>query len=392
MRLSTGIILSILSANVFAIEHPNGAHPGSLLARRAVVADADAPFLQKRNNDGDKEEQEEQAKPKVSSAPNPDFSQKPYVYVKDAFKDDPNLDPNPSDDTKDGPIDFPEYVPDQDDETKDERENVYAGLDPGQGRTSFADALGDSPSQVLGHIKKELSRAKLKVGLFYGTCRASRASDKVWLDFGGLKGKAMGDELYKMLSYALETPRNYRILYKDSARSPFRLELPSTIPDESKKTYKRLQKKVLKSIEKHITTIDDTIGSISVTPWRMITWLKVMMSTIDGFYKVIIETKSEYSSLLVGLGISDDMNLEGLEVHIKVVEKHKLELYDRFNKIVKMVEDYRTNLKQRSTSKFLSSIRKSKGRPEVESKPSGDGVSGSAQSNDAVVGDLIDFQ
>ncbi|KAH6568042.1 hypothetical protein BASA61_001434 [Batrachochytrium salamandrivorans] len=61
MRLSTGIILSILSANVFAIEHSNGAYPSSLLARRAVVADTDGPFLQKRNND---KEPEEQDKPK----------------------------------------------------------------------------------------------------------------------------------------------------------------------------------------------------------------------------------------------------------------------------------------------------------------------------------------
>ncbi|KAH6566401.1 hypothetical protein BASA60_009506 [Batrachochytrium salamandrivorans] len=53
MRFSTGIILSMLSANVFAIEHLNGAHSGSLLARRAVVADTDGPFLQKRNNGED---------------------------------------------------------------------------------------------------------------------------------------------------------------------------------------------------------------------------------------------------------------------------------------------------------------------------------------------------
>ncbi|KAH9273045.1 hypothetical protein BASA83_004615 [Batrachochytrium salamandrivorans] len=242
MRLSTGIVLSILSTNVFAIEHLNDAHSGSLLARRAVVADTDGPFLHKRTND---EEPEEQTKPKVSPISN---------FGKEA------------DDTKDGPIDFPEYVPDQDNEAKDERENVYAGLNSGQGRSSFADALGDSPSQVLGHMGKELSRAKLKVGLFYGRHKASGASNKIWLKFGGTEGSAMGDELYKMFSYALETSHNYRILYKDPARSPFSLELPSTIPDESKKTYKRLQKKVLKSIENHILSISDVIEFITVVP------------------------------------------------------------------------------------------------------------------------------
>ncbi|KAH9264189.1 hypothetical protein BASA83_012329 [Batrachochytrium salamandrivorans] len=62
MRISTGIILSILSANVFAMERPNGAPHSSLLARRAVVADTDGLFLQKRNNG---EDQEEPAKPKL---------------------------------------------------------------------------------------------------------------------------------------------------------------------------------------------------------------------------------------------------------------------------------------------------------------------------------------
>ncbi|KAH6595132.1 hypothetical protein BASA50_006118 [Batrachochytrium salamandrivorans] len=60
MRLSTGIILSILSANVFAIEHPNDVHSSSLLARRAVMADTDGVFLQKRGDDEGKKKRPNQ--------------------------------------------------------------------------------------------------------------------------------------------------------------------------------------------------------------------------------------------------------------------------------------------------------------------------------------------
>ncbi|KAH6581070.1 hypothetical protein BASA60_002610 [Batrachochytrium salamandrivorans] len=107
-----------------------------------------APFLHKRTNDGKRGTREQPNQKSLCS--NPDFSQKSrMLYVKDAFKDDPNSDPNPSDDTKDGPIDFPEYVPDQDDEAKDERENVYAGLDPGQGRRALPMLLETLPLKSL---------------------------------------------------------------------------------------------------------------------------------------------------------------------------------------------------------------------------------------------------
>ncbi|KAH6580207.1 hypothetical protein BASA61_009763 [Batrachochytrium salamandrivorans] len=88
MRLSTGVILSILSANVFAIEHLNDAHSGSLLARRAVVADADGPFLQKRNNN---EDQKKQAKPKTFSNPNSPQAENAYTPV--VSEDDPDSNP-----------------------------------------------------------------------------------------------------------------------------------------------------------------------------------------------------------------------------------------------------------------------------------------------------------
>ncbi|KAH9263610.1 hypothetical protein BASA83_012993 [Batrachochytrium salamandrivorans] len=131
----------------------NGAHSGSLLARRAVVADTDSPFLQKRNNGKEQEEQEEQTKPKVSSDPNPDSSQKPYVYVKDTF--DFYKSYKPGDSTQEGPTAFPKYVLTQDDKGKGARKKVYTGLGSGRGKSSFGDAPGGSSSRVLGSIKKD---------------------------------------------------------------------------------------------------------------------------------------------------------------------------------------------------------------------------------------------
>ncbi|KAH6574907.1 hypothetical protein BASA60_005253 [Batrachochytrium salamandrivorans] len=136
MRLSTGIILSILSANVFAIEHPNGAHSGSLLARRAVVADADSPFLQKRGNDKDQKDkkqkkQKDQKKPEEQKQEKPEeqkqekhVGSKTYypfnsgqanaVYIKGELDEDFYLNPNFSDDTGEGTTDSPTYDPNQD--------------------------------------------------------------------------------------------------------------------------------------------------------------------------------------------------------------------------------------------------------------------------------------
>ncbi|KAH6599003.1 hypothetical protein BASA50_003323 [Batrachochytrium salamandrivorans] len=139
MRLSTGIILSILSANVFAIEHPNGAHSGSLLARRAVVADTD--------------------------------------------------DPSSSDGAEGSSTDFPDYVHDQDDEDQGARNNVYTGLGSDPRRLSFADASGDSSSRVLGGMMQRLSPAKLGLILLLSKHRASTASNRVKLHFNGLQNE-----------------------------------------------------------------------------------------------------------------------------------------------------------------------------------------------------------
>ncbi|KAH9263608.1 hypothetical protein BASA83_012991 [Batrachochytrium salamandrivorans] len=103
------------------------------------------------------EEQEEQAKPKTS-VPNPDSSQKPYVYVKDTF--DFYKSYKPSDSTQEGPTNFPLYVLTQDDKGKGARKKVYTGLGSGRGKSRFGDASGGSSSRVLGSIKKVLSRVK----------------------------------------------------------------------------------------------------------------------------------------------------------------------------------------------------------------------------------------
>ncbi|KAH9263719.1 hypothetical protein BASA83_012868 [Batrachochytrium salamandrivorans] len=328
MRFSTGIILSILSANVFAIEHLNGSHPGSLLARRAVVANTDGLSLQKRNNDG---EPEEPAKPKTSV---PNSSQKPYVYVKGFYKDDPNPDPNPIDGTGEGPANFPEYAPDQDNKGKDERENVYTGLDVDQGRSNFADALRDSPSQAFSHIKNRPSRAKLELGLALSKESALTSSDTVASRLGGEKGVAIG-------------------LYKDFAKSPFGLKLPSSTLSGLKKGYNGLQDDVLGRIELYISAIKAVIEQTSISPKNVIFLLEKMIESTDNFYGFISNAKSRYSRLSKELKTSDDGHLEDLEIHVKAVKTYKCGLSGQFNKIKKMVEDHRKNSNHKSLSKAL---------------------------------------
>ncbi|KAH9267548.1 hypothetical protein BASA83_009938 [Batrachochytrium salamandrivorans] len=261
MRLSTGIILSMLSANVFAIEHLNGAHPGSLSARRAVVADTDGPSLQKRNND---KEPEEQAKPKVSSIP--DFGKEKFAYINFAFEDCPDLDPKTIDDIKEGTTNSSVHDPNQDNGDEGERKNVYTGIASDQGRSSFVDTPEDSSSQALGHIGTRLSRAKLNFELFVGGHRAFVASERVHFRLGGEKGSEIGLDVHEMLLYALKTSKNYKGLYNDLVKSPFSLKLPSSASDELKKEYKSLQDGVQQSIKNHILDIEMTIKYMFTTP------------------------------------------------------------------------------------------------------------------------------
>ncbi|KAH9264185.1 hypothetical protein BASA83_012325 [Batrachochytrium salamandrivorans] len=309
MRFSTGIILSILSANVFAIEHLNGAHPGSLLARRAVVANTDGPFLQKRNNDG---EPEEPTKPKVS--PNPYSHQEGDAYVKGFYKDDPNPDPNPIDGTGEGPANFPEYAPDQD-------------------------------NKAFGHIKNRLSRAKLELELALSKDSALTSADTVASRLGGEKGVAIGKAVYEIFLYTLEAYMCYKGLYKDSTRSPFGLKLPSSTLSGLKKGSNGLQDDVLGRIELYISAIKAVTEQISISPKNVIFLLERIMESTDNFYMFISNAKSRYSRLSKELKTSDDGHLEGLEMHMKAVETYKCGLSGQFNKIKEMVEDHRKKLK-----------------------------------------------
>ncbi|KAH6589181.1 hypothetical protein BASA50_010223 [Batrachochytrium salamandrivorans] len=378
MRLSTGIILSILSTNAFAIEHLNDAHPSSLLARRAVVADADGPSLQKRTNDEDQKKQEEQANP----------------------------------DTGEGPTDSHTYGPNQGDADKNGRGNVYTGLDSDQGRSSLCDALGDSPSQVLGHIKNRLSSKKKDLGLSFSKQKAAAASRGVRLHFIGKGGDKIREELYALLLLALETSHSYKVLYKDSVNSPFILELPTSTPSGSRKIYKDLQHEVQQSIRNHISDIKHAIGYITAEPVHLPHWLKELMKKTDLFCQSISNMGSKYLSLLKDLGISDGGHIKDLDRHIKALEAYKCRFSGYFSRIKEMVEDPIKTSKQQGSSKSSSSTLESKGRPDIEENPSDDGASGSAQlkseasggapsedgasssaqSEDGVVYDLVDLR
>ncbi|KAH6577967.1 hypothetical protein BASA50_001427 [Batrachochytrium salamandrivorans] len=344
MRLSTGIILSILSTNVFAIEHPNGAHSGSLLARRAVVADADGPSLHKRNNDKKPEEPEEQAKPKVSS--DPDSGKEAYAYDNPVFEDDFHSTPNTSDDTQEDPTNSPIYVPNQDDKGKGARKKAYAGLVSGRGRLSFVDAPRDFSSQVLGYTRKGLSPVKLGLEWVVNESRLLVASERVSDRLVGKKGNKIGDEVDVMLEYALKISKICKKLYKDPVESPFSLYLSSAISYESKEEYKGLRNDVMDSIKLYISVINTAIKSTINDPKNVVFELKKIVEKTNGFYEFISSTEPRYSSFLAGLGISDDKNLANLEMHIKEIETYRLWLSKRFNNIVKMVEDYTANSKQ----------------------------------------------
>ncbi|KAH6567764.1 hypothetical protein BASA60_008901 [Batrachochytrium salamandrivorans] len=226
----------MLSANVFAIEHLNGAHSGSLLARRAVVADTDGPFLQKRNNGKEQEEQEEQAKPKVS------------VLILTLAKSH--------------------------DKGKGARKKAYTGLGSGRGRLSFVDAPRDFSSQVLGYTRKGLSPVKLGLEWVVNESRLLVASERVSDRLVGKKGNKIGDEVDVMLEYALKISKICKKLYKDPVESPFSLYLSSAISYESKEEYKGLRNDVMDSIKLYISVINTAIKSTINDPKNVVFELK----------------------------------------------------------------------------------------------------------------------
>ncbi|KAH6574659.1 hypothetical protein BASA62_002369 [Batrachochytrium salamandrivorans] len=349
MRLSTGIILSILSANVFAIEHPNGAHSGSLLARRAVVADADSPFLQKRGNDKDQKKQKkqkDQKKPEEQKQEKPEeqkqekhvgsktyypFNSGPAncVYIKGELDEDFYLNPNFSDDTGEGTTDSPTYDPNQDLGATGGKEDAHTDDDSDQEGSSLTDASRGSSSQVFGRIRKELYRVKYGLGLLYRLERAFAAFDEVLHHFGGHKGHTIGWNAFRMHQYALKKSREYEILYRDPAKSPFILKLPSSASNEQRKTYKRLQKEVHKSSKNHISAIVHAVDRTFVRPGSVLSELEDMMKTIDSVYKSILNIRSEYSKLLEELGMSGSGHLANFDYHMTVLGVYKCNLYGR---------------------------------------------------------------
>ncbi|KAH6584035.1 hypothetical protein BASA60_001134 [Batrachochytrium salamandrivorans] len=337
MRLSTGIILSILSTNVFAIEHPNGAHPGSLLARRAVVADTDGPFLQKRSGDEEQEEQKDQKKQKKQKEQKIKRTKETELCPrKGDFGEDLYPTPNYNDDTGEGNTDSPTYDSNQDRGATGGREDVHTDVDPDQEESSFADASQGSSSRVLGHIRKGLSHIP-----------------------------------------------EYKLLYRNSAESPFRLKLPSSASDEQRKTYKSLQDEVQKSSKDHISAIMHAVESIFCEPESVVLEFREYdenMQTV--FYVSISDIRSEYSRLLSSLGMSGSGHLANVDAHMILLRAYRCNLSGQLNTIKKRTEDTIKTPNQKGSSKFSSSTLGSNRLSETGSKPSEDAASSSTQSED----------
>ncbi|KAH6567011.1 hypothetical protein BASA83_000302 [Batrachochytrium salamandrivorans] len=380
MRLSTGVILSILSANVFAIEHPNGAHSGSLLARRAVVADADGVFLQKRNND--KKQKDQKKRDKSNKYSTLDSQQQNCVYAKGDFEDALYPGPNPNDDTGEGTTDSHTYFFDQDRGDTGGREDVHTEVDIDQEGLSFADASRGSSSRVLSHIRKGLYRVKHRPGLVYRLNRALTTFKQVWRHIGGNGGRTIGWHIYRMLEYALYRSQEYKLLYKNSVESPFRLKLPSSASDEQRRIYKSLQVDAQKSSKDHISVIETAIESIFLQPESVVPDLENMMRNIESFYLSISNMKAIYSGLLSSLRMSGSKHLVTLDAHMILLRAYRCNLYGRLNIIKKFIKKYIKALNQEGSSKFSSSTLESIGLSEIGSKPSDDVASSSTQSED----------
>ncbi|KAH6595859.1 hypothetical protein BASA50_005533, partial [Batrachochytrium salamandrivorans] len=265
--------------------------------------------------------------------------------------------------------------------------DVHTSLVPNQGRLSFADAFRGSSSRVLGRIRQGLSRKKHEFELsFSSKHQISAVSKAVKSHFGGEKGDEIGNEVHALFLLALETSQIYQTLYLDFVNSPFSLNVLSSTSDESKKRYKDLQDGLQQSIENHISNINTAIKYIRKTPKSVTVWLEMLMETADDFYRSILDAKSEYSDLSKDLGQSDGGHIEELDTHIDVVETYRQKLFDRFNNIVKIVENHRKPQKQKSTSKSLLSSIRFKKRPGIAAKSSEDEASSSTQSNDEASG------
>ncbi|KAH6592733.1 hypothetical protein BASA50_007889 [Batrachochytrium salamandrivorans] len=378
MRLSTGIILSILSANVFAIENLNDVHPGSLLARRAVMADTDGVFLQKR---GDDEGKKKQAKSKHSLASNSGKGRP--IYTKLGSKDDSDSDSesSSSDEAEEESTNLTAQLLDKDGGATGGSEDGHTKVDFDQEELGFVDVIGRIPIKLISSIKKKLTRENSEPGLIPGMNRALAASQKMTTQFSGEMGESIGTELYRMFEHALKTAWNYQEMYNNPAKSPFDLKLPSVILDQLRERYESLRKEAPEYIELYITAIEDAIKNIFTAPENVIFELKKIMRKTDGLHMFILDMRLRYSSLLASLIIPESIYIQDLDAHLEDIRTYELKLASYFKIIKEMAEDAPQSPNQQGLSKSFSPMPRFRKRLGSKPKSPKSGASHSAQSS-----------
>ncbi|KAH6592732.1 hypothetical protein BASA50_007888 [Batrachochytrium salamandrivorans] len=435
MRLSTGIILSILSANVFAIEHLNDVHSSSLLARRAVMADTDGVFLQKRGDDEGKKKQakskhslasnsgkgrptytnpafegdsdsessssddaeggftnlafegddEGKKKPaKSKSSPVPNSGKGGHAYTNPAFEGDSDSESNSNDGAEERSTNLAANPSPQDRGATGGNENVHTKVDSDQEGSGFVDVIGGLPYQLINYFRKKFNRGAPKSGLISGKDKALAASQKTATEFGGETGESIGTELYEMLKYALETAWSYQEMYNNPAKSLFDLKLPSTVLDGPKGEYESLRKEAPERIKLYIMAIEDIIKKIFTTPENMINDLYKIMWKTNAFNTFILDMVFRYTSLLELLEISDDTRIQEWNAHLEDIRTYKLKLASCFKRINQMVEDAPQSPNQQGLSRFSSSMLGFRNRRESKAKSPKGGASHSALSSGGV--------
>ncbi|KAH6595129.1 hypothetical protein BASA50_006115 [Batrachochytrium salamandrivorans] len=349
MRLSTGIILSILSANVFAIEHLNDVHSSSLLARRAVMADTDGVFLQKR---GDDEGKKKQAKSKSSSVSNSGKGRP--AYTKGLSKDGSDSSSSSSDGAEEGSTNLTAHLLDKDGGATGGREDAYTKVDSDQEELGFVDVIGRIPIKLISNIKKKLTRENSEPGLIPGMNRALAVSQKTAAQFSGEMGESIGTELYRMFAHALKTAWNYQEMYNNPAKSPFDLKLPSVILDQLRERYESLRKEAPEYIELYILAIEDAIKNIFTAPENVIFELKKIMRKTDGLHMFMLNMRLRYSSLLSSLIVPESIYIQDLDAHLEDIRTYELTLASYFKHIKEMAEDAPQSPNQQGSSKSFS--------------------------------------
>ncbi|KAH6584743.1 hypothetical protein BASA60_000838 [Batrachochytrium salamandrivorans] len=330
MRLSTGIILSILSANVFAIEHLNDVHSSSLLARRAVMADTDGVFLQKRESsssddaeggftnlafEGDDEGKKKPAKSKSSPVPN--SGKGGHAYTNPAFEGDSDSESNSNDGAEERSTNLAANPSPQDRGATGGNENVHTKVDSDQEGSGFVDVIGGLPYQLINYFRKKFNRGAPKSGLISGE-------------------------------------------------------------------YESLRKEAPERIKLYIMAIEDIIKKIFTTPENMINDLYKIMWKTNAFNTFILDMVFRYTSLLELLEISDDTRIQEWNAHLEDIRTYKLKLASCFKRINQMVEDAPQSPNQQGLSRFSSSMLGFRNRRESKAKSPKGGASHSALSSGGV--------